>query len=337
MAATEGSPSFHPSFSSQTADVILRSSDNVDFRVHKLILSETSSVFECMFSLPAPQPSFEGLSGDDHRDGLPVVRVAEDSETLGGLLGICYPGKGPTLADDVSAIGQILAVADKYAMVGVYKQLESVLSRRDLVESDPLRTYALACRFGFRTLAVMSAKASLTHPFPGPPLPEFVYMSGRDFYDLVSYRQRCFEVIEGVTASERADDFRLSHVWATLCGMSRRMAGNYASFSGCQKCDKAWFKLQMESVRKALRAKPCGSAITSPQFLQEMTWLVQQQCPTCSLNSGTLTGQLLEFHWRLAALVDAEVAKVCEVLSTSLLLARHADKGSQVPFETGTQ
>lgn len=60
------------------ADVILRSSDMVDFLVRKSVLSEVSTFFKDMFSLPQKRP------GDDSPAscGLDIVPVAEDRDAL---------------------------------------------------------------------------------------------------------------------------------------------------------------------------------------------------------------------------------------------------------------
>lgn len=67
------------------ADVIIRSSDSVDFRVRKAILSEVSAFFEDLFSLPqVDTDSSSSLSNNSGPtvDGLPVIPVAENEKTL---------------------------------------------------------------------------------------------------------------------------------------------------------------------------------------------------------------------------------------------------------------
>jgi len=70
-------PSPAPSpFDRTNADVILHTSDDVEFRVHRIILSMASSFFDTMFSLPQ-----SGSSSD-----LQSVDVTEDSRTMETLL-----------------------------------------------------------------------------------------------------------------------------------------------------------------------------------------------------------------------------------------------------------
>jgi hypothetical protein len=76
-------------FPSETFDVpdanfIIRSSDLVDFRVHKPVLAMASPFFKDLLSLPQPSDS-------ESVDGLPVVQLSEDSELLNSLVSMLYP------------------------------------------------------------------------------------------------------------------------------------------------------------------------------------------------------------------------------------------------------
>ena len=66
------------------ANIIIRSSDLVDFRVHKSVLVMASPFFRDLLSLPQPSDS-------ESVDGLPVVELPEDSELLNSLISLFYP------------------------------------------------------------------------------------------------------------------------------------------------------------------------------------------------------------------------------------------------------
>ena len=66
------------------ANLIIRSSDKVDFRVHKPVLAMASPFFEDLLSHSCPSDS-------EFVDGLPVVELLEDSELLNCLISILYP------------------------------------------------------------------------------------------------------------------------------------------------------------------------------------------------------------------------------------------------------
>ncbi|KAH9930351.1 uncharacterized protein B0H18DRAFT_994570 [Fomitopsis serialis] len=125
------SPFDHPK-----ADLILRSSDHVDFRVSKFILEVSSVFFANMFE--ASQ-----ANDDESRDGCPVVQMQEDSETLDSLLRIIYPRKDPIL-DDLPKLHAVLAAALKYEMEEATNLTGAVL--RSFIPKEPLRVWAIAVR-----------------------------------------------------------------------------------------------------------------------------------------------------------------------------------------------
>ena len=151
-------------FNKATADVILRSSDLCDFRVRKAILAEASSVFEDMFDLPRPPHTFNpgehesSADIDEHRDGLPVVAVQEDSSTLDLLLRICYPVLNPSL-DTPEVLSPVLAAAVKYDMDGAIATIRGDLRR--LAERHPVVVCCLSMHYGFIPEAEAAARASL--------------------------------------------------------------------------------------------------------------------------------------------------------------------------------
>lgn len=65
------------------ADIIIRSVDGIDFRVHKLFLSKASHAFRDMFTTPLPQPSTPGSNSTvREKQGtiyLSIVRIARRS------------------------------------------------------------------------------------------------------------------------------------------------------------------------------------------------------------------------------------------------------------------
>jgi hypothetical protein len=66
------------------ADLIIRSSDLVDFRVHKPVLAMASPIFEDLLSLPQPSDS-------ETIGGLSMVQLSEGSELLNSLISMLYP------------------------------------------------------------------------------------------------------------------------------------------------------------------------------------------------------------------------------------------------------
>ena len=77
------SPPGPATFDISDGNIIIRSSDLIDFRVHKSVLAMMSPFFKDLLSLPQP-------SNSETADGLPVVRLSEDSELLNSLVSMLY-------------------------------------------------------------------------------------------------------------------------------------------------------------------------------------------------------------------------------------------------------
>ena len=138
-------------FDAPDADAILRSSDGKELRVHRLILSLSSPVFQGMFSLPRPTES---------PSKLPIIDVPETSDILQPFLQHLYPRSPPRVAD-ISMWAAVYAIADKYDTEMVMGLLRDVLISR-ILETSPLRVYALASRWGFEEEAKIASRRTLT-------------------------------------------------------------------------------------------------------------------------------------------------------------------------------
>ena len=117
------------------ADIVLHSSDNVDFCVFKLVLSLASPVFETLFDIPQP---VEESRGQEIRDGLAVVPMVEDSKTLNALLCFCYPY---TLTDDSKLLQDALDVlnaAKKYSLDTIKTKACQAIANPKILEVEPL-------------------------------------------------------------------------------------------------------------------------------------------------------------------------------------------------------
>jgi hypothetical protein len=174
---------------SHTPDVILRSSDNVDFYVMKTFLAFSSpDVFAPMFTLPQAQHDIPSPSG------LHIVPVAEDSKPLRILLLYCYPLDLQDEASDIEDIARAVFAARKYAMDFAATRIEKTFHSKalSLLDGDPLHIYALACRYGFEELGRSAARKTLEIPLSRLlPSPELKHITGMDMYRLIQCRYRC--------------------------------------------------------------------------------------------------------------------------------------------------
>ena len=146
----------HP-FNQPSADVILRTSDAVDFLIHTTVLSLASPVFATMFQMPQPPPDTHASQGTTQgAPPRPVVDIAEDSRTLDPLLRLCYPMKKAELHEP-ERIQRVLEAAIKYDMEWPVE----VLTKAALAcaRSHPLQVWAMGCRLRLENVARRGAEA----------------------------------------------------------------------------------------------------------------------------------------------------------------------------------
>ncbi|KAH9951148.1 hypothetical protein B0H21DRAFT_888504 [Amylocystis lapponica] len=181
------SPAHH--FNKPSADIILISSDDVEFRVHRIILAEASTFFETLFALPQPastQFSGAGEQTANHTDpnGLPVINVTETSAVLESLLRLCYPIRDPVLTD-ITVIRGILEAAVKYDM----DEAKELMRKRllGLASAEPLRVYAIACLHALEDVALAAAKEVLQQKLQSSYVEEMEEITAGDYSRLMGY------------------------------------------------------------------------------------------------------------------------------------------------------
>ncbi|KAH9893455.1 hypothetical protein C8Q73DRAFT_533744 [Cubamyces lactineus] len=156
-------PREHPVFKDSLADVILRSADNVHFRLHKIVLYLASDFFGDMFSLPQPNRAVTAASpsnplnpDSETVDELPVIPVTESSTVLESLFRLCYPMDDPPL-ETIEQVRPTLEAALKYQMREAIKITTARL--RTLAAIAPLRVYAIASRLSLTDVATVARNA----------------------------------------------------------------------------------------------------------------------------------------------------------------------------------
>ncbi|KAJ3483266.1 hypothetical protein NLI96_g6437 [Meripilus lineatus] len=138
-----------PPFDRPDATLIIRSSDFIDFRLHKEALILASSHFERILKTPPVSLSV---------DSLPQYDVPEDSETLDYLFRFIYP-IGKPLIWDLRVVGKVIKAALKYEMKEVEMEMRDHLER--LSADDPVTAYAIACQLNFEEEASVAANHAI--------------------------------------------------------------------------------------------------------------------------------------------------------------------------------
>lgn len=291
-------------FNDPDADIIIRSSDAIDFRVYKVILSKASSVFKDMFSLPTPPPDLRSQEmQDEYQDNIPIVPVMEDERAIEILLRFCYPLENPTLST-LEEIERTLELGRKYDVDILMKYAKKALFV--LVETEALKVFVLACQFKWKDLAETAARQSLHQslwsinpPFP----PELNHISAMTFCILLNYHRKCTKVATALTSScAWVEEAEVVVVCSSCCTPSR----TFRYKSGGRLPAASWYTYYMDGALVALEACPAGSSVTDPILLEPSL----QKASQCNLCGPYALVSLHKLSQRFAMEIDEVISKV---------------------------
>ncbi|KAI0683782.1 hypothetical protein BC835DRAFT_1422965 [Cytidiella melzeri] len=265
-------------------DIVLISSDQVRFTVHKVILSNASPVFEGMLSLPS--------TGADPKDtGLPHCPPATRLVHLPSLNGT---------VSDLDTLRLLFTAADKYEMKGVTSQLAYML-RWQFLETYPYFAYAIACKHGLWDVATLAGKQTLAHPAPGPSLPEYDVLPAAVHHKLVDYRKKCADIIDALLENCRY------HVWGQPHDFF--WAGYGTSCSEDFQPGAQWFMYHLSRTKAAFMERPRSATVLSDKLMQGIP---SYRCPTPQCDCRP--ARLAVFNERLAEALDRKLAEIPFVL-----------------------
>ncbi|CAA7265197.1 unnamed protein product [Cyclocybe aegerita] len=300
-----GTPAPTP-FDHPDADIVLRSSDKepVDFRAFKLLLSLASPFFSEIFTLP--QPSSPLLYPDSGSlDGVPVIQMSEDKETLQILLGLCFP-VSVHAHPRISSVQQLQKVAEaaiKFEMQGVQNHLKSEIVSPRFVEAQPLRVFAIAYRYGWDTEARKAARLTLRHPMNVPFVDELEFISAATYYRLQEYHRACGEVASSrVLLQPALADFDDPWVWLSC----RRCPAAWDVRSSEYPSARRWWAEWIEDVSEEVRRRPWGETARKCDLLNKAV----RQASACSNCSQSAKEDLDAFSLMLAVEVEKDISTV---------------------------
>jgi len=170
------------------ASIILRSSDQVNFHVHKSVLAMSSPFFKDLLSIP--QPPDDELVG-----GLPVIQLPEGSGLLNTLISLLYP-ISLVIPSSYEKVFALLAACQKYDMVSVQSNIRSAIKLGTFPapgDAEGFSAYAIASSMGLVPEMENAARLTLGHPMTFESLGEGLRsFKGRALCDLIRHRcNRC--------------------------------------------------------------------------------------------------------------------------------------------------
>ncbi|KAJ7149580.1 hypothetical protein C8R46DRAFT_1125572 [Mycena filopes] len=176
-----------PDDSNPVPDFILRSSDGVDFHVHKQILAFVSI----------------------QRDGKDVLAFPESSDVLFRLLSVAYPARSreqysftPADLDSVCAVHE---AAQKYQFVQAQKIITEMLLDPSLLKASPHRLFAIALLRHLPELAEQAALSTLDQPL-GPAdlaFPDMARITWDKVQRLFDFHHQCGSAAEKIVRTTR--------------------------------------------------------------------------------------------------------------------------------------
>jgi hypothetical protein len=212
---------------SAKADVILRSSDHINFYALKTILSLVSSPFDGIFSLDQG----EGMK-DEMKNRLPVVQLEEDGVTLYNLLQLIYPyDVEPSNIDVCVKVGR---AAQKYAMDSVLQKLRRIVLVSEGVVKRPLSVFAIAATFSWvevmKKAALNTLSISLCNLVVGQTQ-ELDMLWTIDYHALLKWRFACQDALDELLTKWIQAAFSLWH-WVEMAKQFRRSMTSGKTQSG---------------------------------------------------------------------------------------------------------
>ncbi|KAI0738423.1 hypothetical protein C8Q80DRAFT_1205149 [Daedaleopsis nitida] len=243
-------------FSKTYADIILRTSDNVDFYVWKGILIESSPVLADMFLL--------GDKLAEKESSTSVVDVLESSAVLDPLLRICYPPPHPRLSS-LEDLKPVIAAAHKYQMDGVLEVLKEQLSKH--AQTVPLRAYVFALSLDMQDAAGSAARHFLNHHPHDEYVPDLEGFNAGSYHRLLAYRKQCTEALANMIASQLS--WLQDGAWQPFltCGCASVSFQVTLRESDAARQPKVWFWQHYLRMGALLAERPCRAAIEDPALI----------------------------------------------------------------------
>ncbi|KAJ7032426.1 hypothetical protein C8F04DRAFT_1003925 [Mycena alexandri] len=318
-------------------DIILRSSDSVDFHCHKNILAHASQFFFDMFGAVCE-------NDDIHKDGKAVIPIKETSGVLYKLLILVYPAhvSAPFVITDPAQLDDICAVheaANKYQMVRTEALVEDMLVTSPLVDAHPHRFFAIASIRDIKRLLRKAALCTLRDTVDAevPFIPEFDAISGNHVRELNNFIQRCGKRAQTLASQTLSIHFEMLargedyptlvtgndatgqlYVWwredaghSTQCGPTTERMGGIPTQ---EILPPQWYQTHMRQVATALRLLPNGStALAAAVDVAPAERAAISACPACQQSA---LQDLVNLASQLARVVEGSNEKVVDEMWT---------------------
>lgn len=201
-------------FNDSDADLIVRSSDNVDFKVYRAILFKSSPTLRAIITDNARLlfPEWED------RDNVQVIRIGESQSTLALLLGIIYPGDAPVFDSvTLSQLVALLRALDRYiGLASIPRTIHSIMDK--IAKEKPHLAFSLARRYNLPRDIVEKAVIETLRFSPLNPIQRVrdehlsEYLTSGQFDELARYHRESVHAASTVIRSFLPESTSLRYI-----------------------------------------------------------------------------------------------------------------------------
>jgi hypothetical protein len=246
------------------ANLVIRSSDLVNFRVHKSVLAVASPFFKDLLSLPQP-------SDTESVDGLPVVQLSEDAELLNSLVSMLYPVR-PVIPDSYDKVLYLLATCQKYEMVQVQLSIRAEVGRGSFpapVGTEVFRAYAIASAKGLIPETENAARLTLDHPMTFESIGEGLRLfDGCALRDLARFRKRCRDnLVTCLKSFLEVNAQGPSYIWVGCQGVKRTTS--FSTTPTTPPVLPGWLHRVLSRNNDHLKLQVFTKPLTTPSSIRE--------------------------------------------------------------------
>lgn len=313
-------------FKGSEGDVILRSSDDLEFRVYQIVLSQGSPVFDDMFQSPKPVATDESTA----QDSLQTVHMQETADVIGSLIELCYPMQDPVI-QCLRRLRPVLAAMVKYQMDATRSDWMKKMLRL-AAETEPLGTYAVAlslgrisCHYRMENEVRLAARNIIRERVGGTWVEEMDLVSSSDYHRLLEYRRECSERLGSILVVPRifrnaGDDW----VWMKPCAHDNCLQNMVPMFADARYYKVSiWWITYRSRVVAALQRQPWGKTLEDRSLWTDLVKQLVTDCPSCAKSALEQVPLCTE---RLVKAVEDEISHVCMILWLCIqgkMLTRH--------------
>ncbi|KZT36101.1 hypothetical protein SISSUDRAFT_1063955 [Sistotremastrum suecicum HHB10207 ss-3] len=191
-------------FDFEDADIILRSNDRADFKVHRLVLGLASERLKCPKEENDYGPPTKRRKGDSGatciHSPLPIISINESARFTEDLLCYIYAVRRPMDYDLRGLCSQIYLV-DRWDLRTARTDLVERLCNSSLIAEDPVYAYDIGKRLNLPNVRRLALRALYNLPFEGDNkyfMDETLSLTAKDLQQIIGWKKRHFEDIKSL-------------------------------------------------------------------------------------------------------------------------------------------